>query len=56
MELSSYQTQGFYDEVFDSEGKDAREARLLLEKIESLEDGELLRCQHAAEALFCKWA
>jgi uncharacterized circularly permuted ATP-grasp superfamily protein len=51
MQLSSYQTQGFYDEMFDAEGNAREEARLLLEKIESLEEGELLRCQHAAEAL-----
>ena len=51
MQLNSYQTDGFYDEVFDAEGKARPEARLLLETIESLEDGELLRCQRAAETL-----
>jgi len=51
MQLSSYQTQGFYDEVFDAQCKARPEARLLLEAIESLQDGELLRCQQAAETL-----
>src|SRR5579862_1344981 len=51
MELSSYQTQGFYDEMFDAQGVARPEARLLLETMQSLEDGELLRCQRAAERL-----
>ena len=45
-----YQTEGFYDEMFLSDGEPRPEARLLLETIESLEDGQLLRCQSAAEA------
>src|ERR1700689_3197623 len=51
MHLNSYVTDGFYDEVFDSGCKARPEARLLLETIESLEDGELSRCQRAAETL-----
>ena len=51
MQLNAYQTHGFYDEVFDGECKARPEARLLMETIESLEDGELLRCQRAAETL-----
>src|SRR6516162_6952693 len=51
MQLNSYQTNGFYDEVFDCECKARPEARLLLETIESLEEGELLRHQRAADAL-----
>ena len=51
MQLNSYQTDGFYDEVFDADGKGRAEARLLLETIESLEEGEILRCQSAAESL-----
>ncbi len=51
MQLNSYQTDGFYDEVFDAECKELPEARLLLETIESLADGELLRCQRTAETL-----
>src|SRR5271157_3133076 len=51
MQLKSYQMNGFYDEVFDADCKARAEARLLLETIESLEEGELLRCQRAAETL-----
>ena len=51
MRLNSYNLNGFYDEVFDSEGKARQESRLLLETLGSLEDGELLRCQRVAEAL-----
>jgi uncharacterized circularly permuted ATP-grasp superfamily protein len=47
----SYQTDGFYDEMFDEQGKPRPEARLLLETMESLEDGQLLRAQSAAERL-----
>jgi uncharacterized circularly permuted ATP-grasp superfamily protein len=47
----SYQTDGFYDEMFDEQGKPRPEARLLLETMESLEDGQLLRSQSAAERL-----
>ena len=51
MQVSSYQVEGFHDELFDSQGQPREEARLLLETIESLEDGELLRYQRVAEAL-----
>lgn len=51
MLFNSYQTDGFYDEMFDAEGKPRPEARLLLETLESLEDGQLLRSQNAAERL-----
>src|SRR5678816_4439855 len=37
--------------MFDAEGKPRPEVRLLLETIQSLEDGQLLRCQRAAERL-----
>jgi len=49
--FNSYQTDGFYDEMFDADGKPRPEARLLLETLESLEDGQLLRSQSAAERL-----
>jgi len=51
MQVDSYQTDGFYDEVFDAGCHARPESRLLLETIQSLEDGELLRCQRAAETL-----
>jgi uncharacterized circularly permuted ATP-grasp superfamily protein len=47
--FDSYQTQGFHDEMFDAEGIPRPEARLLLETIQSLEEGQLLRSQRAAE-------
>jgi uncharacterized circularly permuted ATP-grasp superfamily protein len=47
----SYQTDGFYDEMFDADGKPRPEARLLLDTMEHLEDGQLLRAQSAAERL-----
>src|SRR5579864_9282506 len=51
MQFDTYQTDGFHDEMFDENGMARPEARLLLETIQSLEDGQLERCQHAAEPL-----
>jgi uncharacterized circularly permuted ATP-grasp superfamily protein len=51
MQFSRYQTDGFYDEMFDAQGMARPEARLLLETLESLEEGQLERCQRAAERL-----
>ncbi len=51
MQFDNYQTDGFYDEMFDSSGHPRAEARLLLESMKSLEDGHLLRSQRAAEHL-----
>lgn len=51
MRFDSYQTEGFYDEMFDAEGVPRPEARLLIETINSLEDGQLLQSQRAAERL-----
>ncbi|MEP6960811.1 MAG: circularly permuted type 2 ATP-grasp protein [Acidobacteriota bacterium] len=51
MQLGAYQADGFYDEMFDEHGLARAEAQLLLETLESLEDGQLQRCQLAAERL-----
>jgi uncharacterized circularly permuted ATP-grasp superfamily protein len=51
MRFAGYQAEGFYDEMFDPSGAPRPEARLLLDSIESLEEGQLQRCQHAAERL-----
>jgi uncharacterized circularly permuted ATP-grasp superfamily protein len=51
MQFSSYETQGFYDEMFDGEGRPRPHVQLLLETIQSLSDGQLLRYKHAAERL-----
>ncbi len=49
MRFDSYQTGGFYDEIFDRDGEAREEARLLVERIQSLPAGELKRRHHAAE-------
>jgi uncharacterized circularly permuted ATP-grasp superfamily protein len=49
--FSSYRIDGFYDEMFAASGEPRPEARLLVDTIESLEDGQLLQCQKAAERL-----
>jgi uncharacterized circularly permuted ATP-grasp superfamily protein len=49
--FGSYQTDGFHDEMFDGQGAPRPEARLLLETIQSLAEGQLLQCQRAAERL-----
>lgn len=49
MRFQGYQTEAFYDEVFDPNGQPRPGARLLVEKIESLDDGEFVRRQKAAE-------
>jgi uncharacterized circularly permuted ATP-grasp superfamily protein len=51
MQFSEYDTQGFYDEMFEANGKPRPHAGLLLETVESLSDGHLLRYKHAAERL-----
>ena len=51
MRLSSYQTGGFYDEMFAADDQPRPQARLLLDIIESLPEGQLLRCKMAAERL-----
>ncbi len=51
MRFSSYRTEGFYDEMFEEDGSPRPHARLLLESVESLPDGVLLRRKVAAERL-----
>ncbi|MEQ1908608.1 MAG: circularly permuted type 2 ATP-grasp protein [Vicinamibacterales bacterium] len=51
MQIDNYDTGGFYDEMFDQTGHPRPEARLLLETIGSLGDGQLQRCQQAAERI-----
>ncbi len=51
MQFSSYETQGFYDEMFDGDGRPRPHVQLLLDTIQSLSDGQLLRYKHAAERL-----
>ncbi|GAB4336594.1 MAG: circularly permuted type 2 ATP-grasp protein [Desulfobulbaceae bacterium] len=51
MDITGYQLDGFYDELFDSEGRPRHGARLLMEKIESLPTESLLARQMAAETM-----
>jgi uncharacterized circularly permuted ATP-grasp superfamily protein len=51
MQFSSYETQGFYDEMFEDDGRPRAHVKLLLDTIQSLSDGQLLRYKHAAERL-----
>ena len=50
MNFDAYQLEGFYDELMSPEGTPRAESRPLVESIERLSDGELLRRQAAAEA------
>ncbi len=50
MNFSNYLTQGFYDEVFDENDTPRPGAELLIKKIESLPENDLLHKQKSAEA------
>jgi uncharacterized circularly permuted ATP-grasp superfamily protein len=49
--FSSYQTGGFYDEMFEAGGQPRPQAELLLETVQGLSEGQLLRYKHAADEL-----
>ena len=49
MRFASYETEGFYDEMFESGGRPRQHAQLLLETIEGLSEGQLLRYKTSAE-------
>lgn len=51
MLFDAYQTESFHDEMFFADGSVRPEAKLLLETLQSLEDGHLERCQRAAERI-----
>lgn len=53
MKFESYHAESFFDEMFESDGIPRDYANLLVQKIKSFPDGELMRRQEAAErALF----
>lgn len=53
MQFEKYDTDGFYDEMFEADSAPRPSARLLFGRIAALAEGELLRHQQAAEqALF----
>ena len=54
MRFRSYDTEGFYDEMFQADGRPRPEAHLLLDTVEALSDGHLLRYKHAAERLLLR--
>ena len=49
-QFGDYETDVFYDEIFESGGGPRRGSKLLVERIEDLSEGELLRRQRAAVA------
>ena len=51
MRVTGYDTGGFYDEMFDAASMPRPEAQLLLDTIRALGDGQLERCQQAAERI-----
>ena len=51
MDFSIYQTEGFYDELFDENGSPRSGAQLLVQKIKSLSRESLLTKQQAAEIM-----
>jgi len=52
MNFAHYDTEGYYDELFQSDGTPRSGATALIGRINELPDGELERRQHAAEAAF----
>jgi uncharacterized circularly permuted ATP-grasp superfamily protein len=52
--FDQYDPEDFYDELFDAEGKPRPSARLLIEKLQSLPEGDLRLRQKEAEALLLK--
>ena len=53
MSFDGYDTSGFYDEMFETDGSPRASARLLFERIRSVGDSEVRRYQQSAEqALF----
>jgi uncharacterized circularly permuted ATP-grasp superfamily protein len=49
MRFNSYETAGFYDEMFEASGRPRAGAAMLVQKIEALSSGEIKHCQQAAE-------
>jgi uncharacterized circularly permuted ATP-grasp superfamily protein len=49
MQFTAYDTAGFFDEMFEADGRPRAGAALLVQRIQGLPAGELLRRQRAAE-------
>ncbi|WP_442506887.1 circularly permuted type 2 ATP-grasp protein [Novipirellula sp. SH528] len=52
MKFDDYKTDGFYDEIFEASGVPREVSEPLIQRIESLPEGDLHRRQQAAEAAF----
>lgn len=50
LDFSSYETENFYDELIQAPGVPRPGSKILVERIESLKDGDILSRQHAAES------
>ena len=49
MQFTAYDTEGFFDEMFDANGHPRAGSTLLVQRINALPEGELLHRQQAAE-------
>ncbi len=49
MKTETYETGGFYDEMFESDGRPRPGAEVVARRLASLSDGELVRRQKAAD-------
>ena len=53
-QFTSYDTDGFYDEIFESSGNPRTCSELLVNKLRSLPEGEIIRRQKSAERAFLR--
>src|SRR6185436_11083436 len=54
MKFSNYQTEGYYDEIFEAGGTPRSSAQILVQKLQSLPDQQIFERQKAAERAFLK--
>ena len=52
--FAAYQTDGFFDELFDSDGKPRDSSQLLIQRLASMPEGEIRLRQEAAESAFLR--
>jgi len=50
LKFDTYETEGFYDEIFEAPGKPRNGSRLLIERLKSFPYEEIQRRQKSAEA------
>jgi hypothetical protein len=56
MRFRSYDTQGFYDEMFEDDGRPRAGAQLLIETVEALSDGICCATSTPPSGCCSKWA